>query len=462
MVIPDGSDSYKNLTYDEDGFGVYEGKTFYQPATQGADGVYQIANAGQLYWFAQSGGSSASAVLTADITIQTGVLNADGELNGTPQYLWTPIGSYTGTFDGQGHTISGLYVDVSGSGDSDIYVYAGLFGYINGGVVKDLSITDSYISGSASSNTLASAYVGGVCGKNNDGTIENCSVSATVTGSVTGSASDKYAYVGGVCGYNNGGTIENCYNSGSVTGSVTGNASDKYANVGGVCGYNIGGTIMNCYNSGSVTGSASGKYAYVGGVCGQNYSYDSYDDGTATITNCYNTGSVTGTGNAYFYVGGVCGYNYAYGSSTAKITNCYSTGTVTSSDGTAYVGGVCGQNFANRGTAKITNCYSTGEVTSTGTYGGVCGTNDFSSGTATITNCYWLTGTASTGIGTGNGTATNVESKTVDEFASGEVAWLLNTYETGSVWAVGDNGYPVLRPDQVNKVVKLTVDNIAR
>ena len=92
--------------------------------------------------------------------------------------------------------------------------------------------------------------------------------------------------------------------------------------------------------------------------------------------------------------------------------------------------------------------------------GGVCGINNGYEGTATIKNCYWLTGTASTGIGRNIGYATvrDVASKTSTEFASGEVAWLLNTYENGSAWAVGDNGYPVLRPEQENKVVKLTID----
>ncbi len=91
------------------------------------------------------------------------------------------------------------------------------------------------------------------------------------------------------------------------------------------------------------------------------------------------------------------------------------------------------------------------------TAGGVCGWN-----TGTITNCYWLDGEGSRGIGDDDGTATDVEAKTDTKFASGEVAYLLNTWDgdgtvDGKVWAVGDDGYPVLRPDKVNTVVKVTI-----
>ncbi len=91
------------------------------------------------------------------------------------------------------------------------------------------------------------------------------------------------------------------------------------------------------------------------------------------------------------------------------------------------------------------------------TAGGVCGWN-----TGTITNCYWLDVEGSRGIGDDDGTATDVEAKTDTEFASGEVAYLLNTWDgdgtvDGKVWAVGDDGYPVLRPDKVNTVVKVTI-----
>ena len=223
-----------------------------------------------------------------------------------------------------------------------------------------------------------------------------------------------------MCG-GNGGTITNCYNTGSVTGSVT------YTSVGGVCGGNNDrGTITNCYNTGDVTGDS-----LVGGVCGYN---------GGTITNCYNTGTVTSNGN----VGGVCGGN------GGTITNCYNTGSVT---GDSLVGGVCGYNGGT-----MTNCYNTGTVSGTGTYahvGGVCGENY-----GTIANCYWLTDKASSGIGSDSDSGTGgATEKTADEFKSGAVAWLLNSYQENGPWrqTLDEDDYPVLDITH-EEVVKLTVD----
>ena len=390
-----------------------------------AEKPYQIGTAEELYCFAQqvnSGSTGISAVLTADITINENVLNTDGTLNGTPTYTWTPIGeygedgekAYTGTFDGDGHTISGLYYDGSGN-------YVGLFGYVgSGGQVENVSVVDSYIG-----NNYSCGFTGGVCGYNNGGTITNCYNTGTVKGSY---------YTGGVCAANSG-MIMNCYNTGSVTGSVTG--SGTYTSVGGVCGGNNDrGTITNCYNTGDVTGDS-----LVGGVCGYN---------GGTIKNCYNTGTVTSNGN----VGGVCGYNYAYGGDTATIENCYNTGTVT---GNGNVGGVCGLNYARDDTATIENCYNTGTVSGTGTYahvGGVCGENY-----GTIANCYWLTDKASSGIGSDSDSGTGgATEKTADEFKSGAVAWLLNSYQENGPWrqTLDEDDYPVLDSTH-GEVVQLTV-----
>ncbi len=226
---------------------------------------------------------------------------------------WTPIGNsynnaYTGTFNGDGHTISGLYID---SSDND---YKGLFGYLstdgyNTGTVQNLSV-----SGSVKGNR----YVGGVVGRNG-GRITDCAFSGSVSGKIS---------VGGVVGGNSGsnGVVENCYNTGTVTGTRT---DDYLGGVGGVVGYNSG-TVKNCYNTGKVTGSADSSD--VGGVVGWN--------GSGSVENCYNTGSVTSSGN---YVGGVAGYN------SGTVENCYNTGTV--SDGITS-GGVVGQN-----SGSVTNCY---------------------------------------------------------------------------------------------------------
>ena len=206
------------------------------------DAVYEISNAGQLYWFAGlvngtlSGvtqNTSANAVLTADIVVNKNVLKSDGTLNeGSSFKEWTPVGvgydsSYTGIFDGKNHTISGLYFS------NQDKALVGLFGY-NSGKISNVGILDSCFYGGAD--------VGGVIGYNKkDGTVTNC----YSTGYVSGAA----GLVGGVIGYNRG-TITNCYNTGGVSG-------DSY--VGGVSGYNSGGTITNCYyNSSIYTGNAIG------------------------------------------------------------------------------------------------------------------------------------------------------------------------------------------------------------
>ena len=206
------------------------------------DAVYEISNAGQLYWFAglvngtlsgEKKNASANAVLTANIVVNKNVLKSDGTLNeGSSFKEWTPVGvgddsSYTGIFDGKNHTISGLYFS------NQDKVYVGLFGY-NSGKISNVGILDSCFYGGAD--------VGGVIGYNKkDGTVTNC----YNTGYVSGAA----GLVGGVIGYNRG-TITNCYNTGGVSG-------DSY--VGGVSGYNSGGTITNCYyNSSIYTGNAIG------------------------------------------------------------------------------------------------------------------------------------------------------------------------------------------------------------
>lgn len=234
--------------YDMDKDGVY-------------DKVYEISNADQLYWFADKinnenyTSGNINAVLTADIVVNENVLKSDGTLNDGTFTDWTPIGmwagddeyySYSGIFDGQNHTISGLYLNQMGMAGC-----VGLFGHVgSGGKVSNVRVLDSYFS--------VNGGVGGVCGYN-AGTITNC-YNAGMINKLTDDYTNDF---GGVCGYNTG-TIIDCCNTGNVSG-VNYN--------GGVCGSNDG-TIINCYN----TGGVSGDY-HVGDICGDNYG--------ATVTNCY-------------------------------------------------------------------------------------------------------------------------------------------------------------------------------
>ena len=378
------------------------------------DAVYEISNAGQLYWFAGlvngtlSGvtqNKSANAVLTKDIVVNKNVLKSDGTVNDGTFKEWAPIGTgetspnvYTGTFDGRNYTISGLYFNQENSYD------IGLFGR-NNGKIANAGILDSYFYGTSK--------VGGVCGNNYTGTITNC----YNTGSVSGLGT-----LGGVSGYNYTGSITNCYNTGNVSGSS--------GFVGGVSGYNYTGSITNCYNAGSVSGNGN-----VGGVTGINY--------TGSITDCYNIGSVSGSDDN---VGGVNGYNDG-----GTITNSYNAGSVSGTE--RYVGGV---NGCNEGTT--TNCYNAGSVSGTGYVGGVSGENYG----GTITNCYYDS-TIYTGNAIGknsSGTATKVEGKTTDEFKTGEIAYLLSqgctidevTYD-GTIWGqtIGKDTYPTFGGSKVYK-----------
>ena len=287
---------------------------------------YLIGSERDLLWFANEVNNNhqtkINARLTADITINSQVLDDTGELIADHDNLksWTPIGIYNfeGEFDGDGHTISGLYVDYGTSGG------VGLFGHVNGGTVRNVTLKDSYVSGSYN--------VGGICWYNNGGTVENCTSDCTVKG--TGNAT------GGICGYNDKGSVRNCHNTGKVTGN-------DY--VGGVCGWNrANSTLEKSYNTGEVSG-----YQNVGGVCGENDS--------STVKGCYNTGMVSGSYGSY-YVGGVCGYNYK------TVDGCYNTGNVS---GNNYVGGVCGWNGG--GTAE--NCYYLAGTSANAFGGGNDGTN---------------------------------------------------------------------------------------
>ena len=272
------------ITFNNNGFGNCPkcNATVYQPAVETTDKydidddsmketVYEISNAGQLYWFAGlvngtldgiEQNTSANAILMEDITVNDNLLDSlqydtEGNVsNGSDFITWTPIADwmgnrttqYSGTFDGNNKTVSGLYFN----GDSTCI---GLFGSSESdGNIKNVGVVDSYFKGNDS--------VGGVCG-NNAGTITNCYNAGNLT------AIESSATIGGICGYNNGGTIANCYNTGTVT------ATGPVASVGGVCGCSIE-LISNCYNIGTVTAASSD--ADISGICGYNF---------GPVKNCY-------------------------------------------------------------------------------------------------------------------------------------------------------------------------------
>ena len=212
-------------------------------------------------------------------------LTADIDLTGKD---WTPIGtdydnSYKGTFDGGGHTITGLTVTTNDQ-------FVGLFGSIGyAGTVKNVMMEDVQITSNRSSG-----FAGGVAGYS-DGTIENCSVSGSVSGTV---------YVGGVVGVQIGGSITGCSSSATVKGTV---------DVGGVAGQtNSSATLTACYATGNVTLEIAPKKNIAGGgLVGMNAG--------SSLLACYATGNVTSTGSStgYVHIGGFLGDNYI------TLTACY-------------------------------------------------------------------------------------------------------------------------------------------
>ncbi len=233
--------------------------------------TYTVYNADGLMNVAElvNGGKS-------DINI---TLDTDIDLTGKD---WTPIGtdydnSYKGTFDGGGHTITGLTFTTNDE-------YAGLFGWLNrAGTVKNVVMEGVQIT----SNQIYGGSIGGVVGYS-WGTIENCSVSGSVSGTV---------YVGGVVGAQIGGSITGCSSSATVKGTV---------DVGGVAGQtNSSATLTACYATGNVTIEINPAKNIAGGsLVGMNAG--------SSLLACYATGNVTSTGSSTgkVHIGGFLGNNY--------------------------------------------------------------------------------------------------------------------------------------------------------
>ena len=328
------------ITFNSNGFGNCPkcNATVYQPAVETTDKydidddgeketVYEISNVGQLYWFAGlvngtldgvEQNTLANAILTANITVNENLLDSlqydtEGNVsNGSDFITWTPIADwmgnrttqYSGTFDGNNKTVSGLYFN----GDSTCI---GLFGSSESdGNIKNVGVVDSYFKGND--------HVGGVCG-NNAGTITNCYNAGNLT------AIESSATIGGICGYNNGGTVTNCYNTGTVT------ATGSVASVGGVCGCSTA-PISNCYNIGTVTATSSG--ADISGICGYNF---------GPVTNCYYLADTEDEN------GGKTAAQFASGEIAYLLSQGCTVGEGEGEDAVTYSGSVWGQALGGNG-----------------------------------------------------------------------------------------------------------------
>lgn len=283
-----------NGDYQTDYASAFEAVTMTVHAIPGQlDGVYQIETAEDLFWFAAlvngtlegtAQNAAACAVLTTHIDLTGGA--------------WTPIGSesnpYTGTFDGQNHTISGMTLENAES-------YSGLFGNVTG-TVQNFTVTGAITVNTSATDLKVGGAVGCLGTTTAAGTVSGvtCDVDITVT---SGSG-----HIGGLVGAMMNDmepTVENCIYTGTITDSYEVNC------LAGVVAYIRSGTIQNCSNWGTV--SAIGTGGNVGGILGYGNNEKIY------VRNCYNTGTVTGSGTGT--VGAIVGNNK--NNQFLELTNCY-------------------------------------------------------------------------------------------------------------------------------------------
>lgn len=285
-------------------------------------------------------------------------LKADLDLKTDASNPWIKIGIdseregngtfFSGIFDGEEHTIRGIYVTgYEGNGSN------GLFSK-NNGKISNLKIQDSTIKGSYS--------VGAIAG-NNDGIIENCVSSATILSESNGIT---YCSIGGIVGTNNR-MVRNCENYGNVM------SSNKASKIGGIAGLNYEGSIINCKNYGKVEGGLHND-SCMGGILGGNL--------RGSIRQCINEGEVNGENR---YVAGIVGDNMS-----GEIAECANKGLITTENTTvnhSELGGIC----SNNDKGEIRYCYNIGNIqdaapenTSRGNYltGIVCNNK------GSVQNCY--------------------------------------------------------------------------
>lgn len=322
-------------------------------------------------------------------------LMIDIDLDGSETFQWTPIGYWNsntdyqcfgGFFDGNNHTISGMYINSSAN-------RVGFFGNVDGVTISSISVSDGTIATSGQ-------YAGGVVGYANGINIFNCNNCANVSTAFSTSSTTNISCAGGIAGIaitNNYDNIDNCYNNGTISSHTTGyNSNSSYA--GGIVGSATTSiNFTNCYNTGSISSINQGGHVNYsntisGGIIGS---------GAHSILNCYNVGSV----------------------SASHSTSCYN----------CFSGGIIGSN-----SLQITNCYNIGDVSIVG--GGNSNSGGIKGNTGgTVNNCYFLN--------TCGGNNTNGgQPMSSDAMRTAEFVTILNagslTYKQDTQPYVND-GYPI-------------------
>ena len=268
------------------------GSDVYMDGLGTKESPYEISTADQLKLFrdivnganGQTQNTAACAVLTNDIVLNDGTFDENGNYttgaSSKAVETWTPIAYsgpftvdttlyYTGTFDGQGHAIKGMYVSINVAPSIEDQVCLGLFSTAKNAVIRNVTVT-GYVSGYAGN-------LGGIVGYLAGGTIENCANYCTVTD--TSAAYEVPSYVGGIAGaVNCSAAIRDCYNTGKLTEYVF----VKYHKTGGIVGYIGSSAVYNCYNVGKVAGKGWYNGEIIGFIAGEDE-----EETPSTINNCY-------------------------------------------------------------------------------------------------------------------------------------------------------------------------------
>lgn len=351
-------------------------------------------------------------------------LAVDIDLKGSATNPWTPIGKdadhpYSGTFDGAGHTVSGLYIDDTQSGlDGN---YRGLFGLLKSGTksatVKRLTVKGSLTCALTNGAGFFSFYVGGIAGDADATTLTDCHSEVSVSATVDGSNSTN-VYAGGIVGNafsSNSNTYNwsNCTSTGTVAATILEGGTGE-VRAGGICGYSSQLLLTGCkHTTGAVTATAPKGGVYAGGIVGR------ADNGNAgsQLLGCTNTaavsGTATGTSSSIVRIGGVAGQSYV------KIVACSNSGAITyNAEGALRAGGVVGEtgNTVDASFSTQIPTMTAGGSGGTDPYiGGVIGdigTNDATDAPYAVSACFYVSesendGMGINGIGFGNDDANN-------------------------------------------------------
>ena len=373
------------------------------------DNPYQISTADDLKAFrdlVNGGDADACAKLTADIDLKNEEWEPIMYMNTSTYEM-----GYSGTFDGNNKTIKGL--SITGKNKNSSVLFNGLFGFVGianitsgtisdkNGVVKNLTIE-----GRIETAETLNESAGGICYQNY-GTIESCINKISISSATTQENPLITPYIGGICSKNYG-TIRNCSNEEELFSLLV---------AGGICASNAG-TIEKCYNIKTITGAS-----YASGICAAAHAE------TSSVENCYNAGEIKSDNNA----AGICCKDQSASSSatTIHIKNCHNYGAIEDSKHSAGIF-LMYKSATNYTTTEITNCYYKKDEN--------------------VTIGFLYTTNNSSEPDTPNDQPGQVEAKSEDAFANGEVLALLQNNNPG-VWTQGDE-YPIfLKEDETPTTV---------